>query len=472
LWVHFESFNIFHQPTYQSKYPPAQGLMLAAGQVFGGHPMVGLWISLVLACVAVCWMLQGWLPARWALLGGLLAALHPRILVWWGQSYWGGAVAMLGGALVYGALPRLRRRPRARHALLMGVGLAILANSRPYEGLVASLPAAAMLGTWIIGKHRPPLRIAIGRVVLPILAVLAVAVGGMSYYNFRVTGNPLRLPYQVYVATYFGPKAAVRHQEFRKNYASYRVRLPKKLARQLTFYFPVMLAVPLTMVPWMVRRRGTLLALVTCGMVVTASVSMSRAWPHYTAPMTGLVFLLVAQGMRHLYHWRPLGKPIIRPLVWAIPVAYVAWLGVFLAGQEPKMFNQERARLLEMLEQDGDRHLVIVRYRPEHVVRCEWVYNRADIDGAKVVWAREMDPEHNRELLDYYQNRRIWLLEPDAERPILRPYPTQNSHAEQIDRNAPGGLSQAWGCVGLSRKDLNNGPGVRPFAIYEAAKLH
>jgi len=78
LWVHFESFNIFHQPTYQSKYPPAQGLVLAAGQVLGGHPAVGLWISLTLACVAICWMLQGWLPARWAFLGGLLVALRPR----------------------------------------------------------------------------------------------------------------------------------------------------------------------------------------------------------------------------------------------------------------------------------------------------------------------------------------------------------------------------------------------------------
>src|SRR5215510_15620390 len=169
LWVHFESFHILQQPIYASKYPPAQGLMLALGQLIGGHPIVGVWISTALACAAVYWMLLAWLPARWALLGGGLTALHPRILLWWGHSYWGGAVPMLGGALVFGALRRIVRRPSGRDSLLLGIGLAVLANSRPYEGLVASSPVLVALLVWMVGKKGPTTRVLFGQVALPTL---------------------------------------------------------------------------------------------------------------------------------------------------------------------------------------------------------------------------------------------------------------------------------------------------------------
>ena len=97
-------------------------------------------------------MLAGWLPGRWALAGGLLAVVHP-VTIDWSQNYWGGLVAVLGGALVLGAFGRIVRRPRARHGIVLGVGLGILANSRPYEGLVLSLPFLVALGVWLLSRR-------------------------------------------------------------------------------------------------------------------------------------------------------------------------------------------------------------------------------------------------------------------------------------------------------------------------------
>ena len=139
MWVFFETIHVNQQPTYMSKYPPAQGAVLGLGELLG-HPWIGVLMSTAAMCAAILWMLQGWLPPTWALLGALLALLRLAVFSYWVNSYWGGAVAAIGGALVVGAFPRIVKFRHPRDVLLLGTGAAILANSRPLEGAILCLP--------------------------------------------------------------------------------------------------------------------------------------------------------------------------------------------------------------------------------------------------------------------------------------------------------------------------------------------
>ena len=87
------------------------GAGLAAGKIIGGHFIVGAWLAVASACAAVCWMLMAWVRPRLALLGGLLAALHPMVVLW-GQNYFGGGLQLLGWLLLLGGMRRAVDRPR------------------------------------------------------------------------------------------------------------------------------------------------------------------------------------------------------------------------------------------------------------------------------------------------------------------------------------------------------------------------
>src|SRR5712692_5267217 len=85
-----------------------------------------------------------------------------------------------------------------------------------------------------------------------------------------------------------------------------------------------------------------------------------------------------------------------------------------------------RGQILSQLSDLPGRQLIIVRYRPDHAVLApDWVDNDADIDHTKIIWARDMGPAENEELIRYYGARGAWLLEADVIPPKFAPYPSR-----------------------------------------------
>ncbi len=185
LWEHFEQFHVISQPIFASKYPPLPAAFLAVGQKLGS-PYYGLLLSAAVTFSATLWMLYGWLPPSYALLGWVIALVSWGPSTYWMNSYWGGLVPALGGVLVTGAWPRLRKAVTWPDSGLLGLGIAALASSRMYEGLVLCVVACGSL-LWSNPRG--------WRWILGAAPVAAAGLGALLYYNFKVTGSPWLLPY-------------------------------------------------------------------------------------------------------------------------------------------------------------------------------------------------------------------------------------------------------------------------------------
>src|SRR6185437_5859019 len=334
MWVHFESFNILQEPTYQCITPPAQGMMLALGKVLFGHPFWGVWLSCGLMCAAITWMLQGWLAAEWALLGGLLAVLRYAIFGYWADSYWGGAVGAMGGALVLGALPRIKESQRVRDGLLLGLGLVTLANSRPYEGFVLALPVGAMLFTMSPWRNPLILMKFLRRTIVPLTTVLVLSGLWMGYYFWRVTGNPFRMPYQQERIAYgnvpqllWQPQLGERNHVYRSEamrqlYMDGEVKLYQAMHTSVGFVYVAIRKLisfwrfyvgPVLTVPWLVLffslpygfswhdiGKTTKLFLAVLGFCAVGMAAEIYFEPHYAAPLTGVTLFLVVKAIQRM----------------------------------------------------------------------------------------------------------------------------------------------------------------------------
>ena len=445
LWVHFESFHINMQPTYHSKYPPAQALSLAFGRIVFGHPWLGVCVAMGLMFGAFCWMLYGWVLQPYAIACTLLAMFEWGFTTYWINSYWGGALPALGGALVIGAVPRLARRIDLAPLLAAVIGAVLLGNSRPYEGALTLLSSGAVL-LWRMRRGKQPLRLLLERRVLFSVAAIALpALLAMAYYNFRTTGKATLLPYVVNEKTYAAsphlfflpptPIPAYRHDSIRKLWMEWDRPLyfaarqnpmaPWNFAAKfiLPFYLVNLLGVAALAGIFFGKRSAVLPALGILSLPILGLMMEKAYLPHYLAPMCGAWLILAATALEACGERGPVGRVVVLAVLgMACSSCFKEIRAAALSARQEPHGIATRPQLIANLRRQGGRHLIVVRYTPEHYIHAEWVYNDADIDGSPVVWARDMGEEKNRELLDYYKDRRVWLLEPDTSPTALKPY--------------------------------------------------
>jgi len=445
MWIHFETFHELSHPTYASRYPPGQGLVLALGQIFYA-PWFALWISMAVLCGLITWALWGWLEPPWAIAGGLLAALQ-LTGSYWTETYWGGTVAAIGGALVVGALARLFRRATSGPSLAFGLGLAILANTRPFEGLVLGALSAVFLLVHLIRlvrRGRQDSSQLVHSIGLTLASVLMPTFIWMGYYNYRVTGNPLQMPSSLYARQYEswsvflwsnhpGPEPKFDHEIFRTFLLEFegpvnqfdRQHILRVHVENLIIFYRFFLGLPLFLVILISSRRLVinrrlrvpllLLLLFYVGLSVEAQL-----YPHYFAPATVLVFLIATAAVQDVSSVFLPGK---KRLAAACAIFFcIALFDVgrimnsasrFLFRGDLQEFIAERDRVLTFLRKQPGQQLVLVRYGPHHIVIDEWVYNDANIDQSRIVWAHAMPGGKDDELLRYYPKRRVWILEDD-----------------------------------------------------------
>jgi hypothetical protein len=449
----FETFFVLQQPTYSSIYPLGQGLVMAIGWTIFGTPWAGVVLATAAFCSLCYWMLRGWTTPGWALAGGLLAVMEFGPLSQWMNSYWGGAVSAAAGCLVFGALPRLREGSNRRNAVLLGLGLAIHLLTRPYETI--------FLGMAVVLFFAPSLRKAgevrrLAGIAAVAAIVVAPAIGLTLVQNRAVTGRWTTLPYALSQYQYGVPAALTfqanpaphvdltpqqqmdyrMQQSFRpsggETLRTYLERLEYRVRYYRFFFLPPLYLALIAFLPTLRLYRFAWVA-ITLAIFALGTNFFPAFQLHYVAACTCLFILMCVTGLEWLGRLtiggRPAGLEAAR-LIYIVCVAhFIFWYGlhIFDTGEIAEAVRpyetwqginhgnpERRIAIRHELDRAPGDVLVFVRYAPQHIFQEEWVWNAADIDGSRVVWARDLGGEENARLLNYYPNRTALLFEPDA----------------------------------------------------------
>ncbi len=469
LWPFFESVHVIAWPVYAPKYPPAQSAFLAAGLVVFRDPFAGVLLSVALFSATVYWMLCTYLRPAFALLGGVSTSLYFGAGHYWTETYWGGAVAGLGAALLIGAFGRYVRGEGA-WGWALGAGGLLLMNSRPYESTVLIASLVALLAGHAFRRRMPPRRLA------PVLVSLGLAAALTLGYNYSVTGSPVKLPYLLYMDHYasapqfwFQPlpepkvyrNAALRLTAEKCEIANYQeikaFSAPGRVSQNLLIILVTVLLdggiltlAPLILLPLFLRDPTARRFAAILGLMLAAVTLEVVMFLHYLAPLIAVAALLSFLLLDRIWRYRKVrgrDRVLLVGCLSALVLAGPLWhAGGAVAGGKWRLYRGEdfgakRARVAEKILRQPGRHVVLVRFHPQQNPDAPWVANGAELDQARLVWAHDRGGE-NTQLERYFRGRTFWTLEERAGKVNLAPY---SSPTTQLGAIAPGAKPVGYG---------------------------
>ena len=461
----FESPHVLVRPVYASKYPPGQALFLALGQRLFGSPFYGVMLGDALMLFSFCVMLFAWVPYPWALAASGAVLLGLRTTTEWSSSYWGGAVAASGGALVLLGIGIYRGKQRPLAGVIFALGALLLFWTRPFEGGVFTLLVLAAFAKELWRRR------GVGALLA---ALLVFALGGAwtCYDNQAVTGHPFLLPYLLHDRQYnvtpvfwflpLRPEPVYSHPRLESQHGTngweasvYRADQPwwRGLSTGLISSLEILglsLGAPVLftlLVPVAWRDPLYRKMVIVSGVFILALAVETFHYEHYAAPVFAALALMVAVWAE--YAWKlKTGRLRVGAALVVLALLSTAnssllfhvshWLritpGTSASGSASSGghtafagdWAQRRAALIHRLSALDRRQLVIVRYpSPDWNPLEEWVYNSADLDSQRVVFAHDLGVEKNRALLAYYPDREVSLVTFDGEsgEDLIQPYP-------------------------------------------------
>jgi hypothetical protein len=439
FWQHFESLHILQQPHYVSNYFPGHAAVLAAARAAIGNPWAGILAECLGFLLVLYWALRGWMPTRWAMFGVFLAALRFAVASYWIDAYHGGFLPALGGALVFGAFARLRRSATFWQSCVLGLGFAILATTRPFEGALFAAPIVGAVA-WQYRRNFGSLAM----MTLPAGAFVAVAGLLLGMYFTRVTGSPFVTAYQISQKTYGWPmglawtpppKVEFRHIELQRYYEyelgeREKVDGPIDFIEYLTFrvqeywrfFIGPMLTIPLILLPQVWRRRRMLFLALSGALF--AILLEGAASPHYLAPATAVIVAILVECIRHLRAARTMDIAWLPAVMALVLVLRIGAQAVGLPYTQALNFqswccrvegNLNKSKIARELGNVPGKHLVLVKAKTDPYNLFQWIYNDADIDASEIVWARDLGRERDAQLAGYFHDRDVWIVDPNVE---------------------------------------------------------